>query len=87
MLTVPAPRYGIIYRGESWSLCGIEDSVHQSHSLIMGSSLKLLPFVAGCAFAGYQYPEVPKDLTTPFQQRLSVYGPDGMNSARASECE
>jgi hypothetical protein len=51
------------------------------------SSLKLLPFVAGCAFAGYQYPEVPKDLTTPFQQRLSVYGPDGMNSARDSEPE
>jgi hypothetical protein len=89
MLTVPAPRKGIIYRGESWSLRDICDSVNQLPYLIMGgiSSLKLLPFVAGCAFAGYQYPEVPKDLTTPFQQRLSVYGPDGMNSARDSEPE
>jgi acid phosphatase len=40
-------------------------------------SLKLLPFMAGCAFAGVQYPEIPTDLTTPFQQRLAVYGPDG----------
>ncbi|CAG8901769.1 unnamed protein product [Penicillium egyptiacum] len=43
------------------------------------SSLKLLPLVAGCVFAGYNYPEIPTDLTTPFQQRLTVYGPDAVS--------
>ncbi|KAI2684171.1 hypothetical protein CBS147317_8336 [Penicillium roqueforti] len=42
-------------------------------------SLKLLPFVASCAFAGVNYPEIPKDLTTPFQQRLTVYGPNAVS--------
>ncbi|KAJ5506185.1 Purple acid phosphatase-like N-terminal [Penicillium expansum] len=45
------------------------------------SSLKLLPFVASCAFAGVKYPQIPTDLTTPFQQRLSVYGPDAVSVA------
>lgn len=47
-------------------------------------SLKLLPFVASCAFAGVNYPEIPKDLTTPFQQRLTVYGPNGKKTGRYS---
>lgn len=51
------------------------------------SSLKLLPLVASCAFAGVKYPEIPTDLTTPFQQRLSVYGPNGKMTARYSEFE
>ncbi|CAI7654737.1 unnamed protein product [Penicillium glandicola] len=42
-------------------------------------SVKLLPFVAGCAFAGVNYPVIPKDLTTPFQQRLAVYGTNAVS--------
>lgn len=51
------------------------------------SSLKLLPLVASCAFAGVKYPEIPTDLTTPFQQRLTVYGPDGKKAGRYSKFE
>jgi acid phosphatase len=39
--------------------------------------IKSLPLVAGSAFASVTYPSLPKDLTTPHQQRLAVYGPNG----------
>mgnify|MGYP001658011305 CR=1 FL=1 len=39
--------------------------------------IKSLPLVAGSAFASVTYPGLPKDLTTPHQQRLAVYGPNG----------
>jgi hypothetical protein len=29
------------------------------------------------AIAAVDYPPIPSDLTTPFQQRLAVYGPNG----------
>jgi acid phosphatase len=44
--------------------------------------LKSLPFVAGSAFASVTYPVLPKDLTTPHQQRLAVYGPNGNSPSR-----
>ncbi|KAJ5972582.1 uncharacterized protein N7479_002500 [Penicillium vulpinum] len=47
--------------------------------MVGSMSLKLLPFVAGCAFASVTYPEIPADLTTPFQQRLAIYGPDAVS--------
>ena len=55
--------------------------------MVMGgiSFLKLLPFVASCVIAGVTYPQIPTDLTTPFQQRLAVYGPNGEKAAKHSE--
>lgn len=41
------------------------------------SALKFVPLWASCALASVNYPPIPKDLTTPFQQRLAVYGPNG----------
>ncbi|KAJ5362071.1 hypothetical protein N7541_002915 [Penicillium brevicompactum] len=41
--------------------------------------LKSIPLWAGCALAGVNYPTIPKDLTTPFQQRLAVYGPNAVS--------
>ncbi|KAJ5152649.1 uncharacterized protein N7482_009127 [Penicillium canariense] len=38
------------------------------------SFVKALPLLAVSAFAGVNYPTIPSDLTTPFQQRLAVYG-------------
>lgn len=38
--------------------------------------IKALPMLAVSAFAGVNYPTIPADLTTPFQQRLAVYGPN-----------
>lgn len=40
------------------------------------SFVKALPLLAASAFAGVNYPTIPSDLTTPFQQRLAVYGPN-----------
>ena len=48
------------------------------------SILKSIPLWAGCALAGVNYPTIPKDLTTPFQQRLAVYGPNGEIDSRDS---
>lgn len=39
--------------------------------------VKALPLVAASALAGVTYPPIPEDLTTPVQQRLAVYGPNG----------
>jgi acid phosphatase len=40
-------------------------------------------FAAPSVFAGLiNYPTLPEDLTTPYQQRLAVYGPQGMTSPR-----
>lgn len=36
--------------------------------------LKSLPALAACALA-YNFPTIPADLTTPYQQRLAVTGP------------
>lgn len=48
------------------------------------AAIKALPLVAASALAvltgdyvGPNYPPIPQDLTTPFQQRLAVYGPNG----------
>lgn len=40
------------------------------------SFVKALPFLAASAVASVNYPTIPQDLTTPFQQRLAVYGPN-----------
>lgn len=40
------------------------------------SFVKALPFLAASAVASVNYPTIPEDLTTPFQQRLAVYGPN-----------
>lgn len=34
---------------------------------------------ATCTLARVNYPAIPRDVTTPVQQRLAVYGPNGMN--------
>jgi hypothetical protein len=39
--------------------------------------VKALPFLAASAIASVNYPTIPSDLTTPFQQRLAVYGLNG----------
>lgn len=47
------------------------------------TAIKALPLLAASALAvvtdyfGPNYPPIPKDSTTPFQQRLAVYGPNG----------
>ncbi|KAJ5219613.1 hypothetical protein N7468_008817 [Penicillium chermesinum] len=43
------------------------------------SVLKSLPIVAAGALANVNYPPIPEDLTTPFQQRLAVYGPNAVS--------
>ncbi|KAL2828807.1 Metallo-dependent phosphatase-like protein [Aspergillus pseudoustus] len=37
-------------------------------------SIKAAPLLAVCVLAGVNYPPLPLDLTTPFHQRLAVYG-------------
>lgn len=37
----------------------------------------VLPLLAGTALAAVSYPPIPEDLTTPYQQRLAIYGPNG----------
>jgi len=39
--------------------------------------IQILPLVAGFALAA-DYPGIPKDLTTPVQQRVAFKGPNGM---------
>jgi acid phosphatase len=36
--------------------------------------LKSLPALGACVLA-YNFPTIPEDLTTPYQQRLAVTGP------------
>jgi hypothetical protein len=55
----------------------ISDLVDQLSIMVGISLVKIMPFLASCAFASVNYPQIPKDLTTPFQQRLAVYGPNG----------
>ncbi|EPS26379.1 hypothetical protein PDE_01315 [Penicillium oxalicum 114-2] len=43
------------------------------------SFAKALPLLAASAIAGTTYPPIPSDLTTPFQQRLAVYGPNAVS--------
>ncbi|KAJ5691850.1 hypothetical protein N7462_001273 [Penicillium macrosclerotiorum] len=43
------------------------------------SFIKSLPLLAASALAGVNYPTIPSDLTTPFQQRLAVYGPTSVS--------
>lgn len=38
-------------------------------------SLPILAFAGGVL--AYDYPPIPKDLTTPSQQRLAIHGPNG----------
>lgn len=39
--------------------------------------IKALPLLAASAMASVNYPPIPQDLTTPVQQRLAIYGPNG----------
>ncbi|KAJ6023782.1 hypothetical protein N7540_004579 [Penicillium herquei] len=41
--------------------------------------IKTLPVLAAGTWAGVNYPTIPDDLTTPFQQRLAVYGPNSVS--------
>lgn len=41
-----------------------------------------LSIFATGALAAVDYPPIPSDLTTPFQQRLAVYGPNGKTSTQ-----
>ncbi|KAJ5378112.1 uncharacterized protein N7496_005521 [Penicillium cataractarum] len=43
------------------------------------SFVKALPFLAAYVVASVNYPTIPSDLTTPFQQRLAVYGPNAVS--------
>ncbi|KAJ5118306.1 hypothetical protein N7526_009943 [Penicillium atrosanguineum] len=43
------------------------------------SLIKAMPLLAASALASVNYPTIPTDLTTPFQQRLAVYGPTSMS--------
>lgn len=36
-----------------------------------------LPLLASCVIAAASFPSIPSDLTTPFQQRLAINGPNG----------
>jgi acid phosphatase len=38
---------------------------------------KALPLLVSTALAAVDYPPIPEDLTTPYQQRLAIYGPNG----------
>ena len=39
--------------------------------------IQALPLLSGLVFAA-DYPDIPKDLTTPVQQRIAFKGPNGM---------
>lgn len=43
----------------------------------MRLSLIAAPLLAASALAKANLPALPADLTTPFQQRLAIYGPNG----------
>ena len=53
-------------------------SITLTFFIMVGISIfKTVPLLAGGALASVNYPQIPKDLTTPFQERLAVYGPNG----------
>jgi hypothetical protein len=54
---------------------------------MVGTSLlvKAMPLLAASALASTIYPPIPDDLTTPVQQRLAVYGPNGTISKNKTE--
>ena len=57
---------------------GISDIVDQLPLVVMvGLYSVAVLLCAGGALAGVNYPVIPKDLTTPFQQRLAVHGSNG----------
>ncbi|KAL2870566.1 purple acid phosphatase family protein [Aspergillus lucknowensis] len=41
--------------------------------------LKAAPLLAACVLAKANLPAIPDDLTTPFQQRLAIYGPNSVS--------
>jgi len=41
------------------------------------SLIKAMLLLAASTFASTTYPPIPGELTTPVQQRLAVYGPNG----------
>ncbi|KAF2642671.1 Metallo-dependent phosphatase [Massarina eburnea CBS 473.64] len=43
------------------------------------TSVKALPLLAVCVFAAASYPAIPRDRTTPVQQRLAVKGPNAVS--------
>ncbi|KAB8074926.1 Metallo-dependent phosphatase-like protein [Aspergillus leporis] len=40
---------------------------------------KALPLLVSTALAAVDYPPIPEDLTTPYQQRLAIYGPNAVS--------
>jgi hypothetical protein len=42
--------------------------------------IQALPLLTGLAFAA-DYPGIPKDLTTPVQQRIAFKGPNGTSES------
>jgi hypothetical protein len=47
--------------------------------------VKAMPLLAASALASTIYPPIPNDLTTPVQQRVAVYGPNGTISKNENE--
>ncbi|KAH8814817.1 Metallo-dependent phosphatase-like protein [Xylogone sp. PMI_703] len=43
------------------------------------TAIKGLPILATCVLAAASYPPIPKDLTTPVQQRIAVNGPNAIS--------
>jgi hypothetical protein len=80
LLRVPAPKDGTTYRAWYRGLLSEITFTSRKVLIMVGiSGLKAVPFLASCVYASVNYPLIPKDLTTPFQQRLAVYGPSGTN--------
>ncbi|KAF2730564.1 Metallo-dependent phosphatase [Polyplosphaeria fusca] len=48
---------------------------------MLASATKSLPLLVACVSAAASYPPVPKDATTPVQQRLAVKGPGSVSVA------
>lgn len=63
--------------------CGTGPVYHSAQLSSMSKLLalsKALPVLAAGALA-VDYPTIPQDLTTPYQQRLAIYGPNGKTSS------
>ncbi|KAL4921332.1 Metallo-dependent phosphatase-like protein [Aspergillus aurantiobrunneus] len=45
----------------------------------LSAAFRTAPLLAVCVLAKANYPPIPEDLTTPFQQRLAIYGPNSVS--------
>lgn len=58
-----------------------EDSPTAAVNMVRNTPVIMaMSVLATGAIAAVDYPPIPSDLTTPFQQRLAVYGPNGKTS-------